>query len=71
MYNGIRDAKIDADGYLDKVVNTYSPINKDIKDQKDTKLALDGLQMGLTAAMAPTFHGVLATTPWVKRHGQM
>lgn len=35
-------------------VDTFSPIKQDILDQKNTKLALDGIQLGLTLAVAPT-----------------
>lgn len=36
------------------LVDAFSPIKQDILDQKALNLALDGIQLGLTLAVAPT-----------------
>lgn len=66
MKNGIDEALTKVLGRVGTFVETLSPINEDIEDQKRLKLALDAAQAATFGLLAPTFHTGFSRSKWVQ-----
>ena len=66
IVNGINSGLDAVDGKMGSFVETMSPINEDIEDQKRQKIAFDIAQAALFGVLAPTFHSGFSRNSWVK-----